>query len=325
MTPPHSVLSRSSTRHLNDRPCLAASKRPTRSPYSGAAAGATSCLARCHSAGSCHAAMPSRAARSSSASRSTPSSSAMPRSASLSRARKRAREPGRRCSLLPSSGRMHRQRGLLDDRAAERVARQAPGLADAALDLVQRRVGAGDVQARGDAGGQVVAVQRQQDRGGLEGMQRRVRIGQFLRGTGRNRFRRCRSRCRGAGRRRGSPAADAPAWRTRAPPGAPAWWPVPPAWPGTRGAPSRPARWSARNSAARWQERRLPARRRRDPRGRGTCAQSAQARAPVGDGRQPVQFGHVAYSLGRVPWGCSWRKWPDFAAGQRFAGALAGE
>ena len=32
ITPPHNVLSRSSTRHFADRPCLAASQRPTRSP-----------------------------------------------------------------------------------------------------------------------------------------------------------------------------------------------------------------------------------------------------------------------------------------------------
>ena len=220
---------------------------------------------------------------------------------------------------------MHRQRGLLNDRAAERLARQAPGLADAALDLVQRGVGAGDVQARGDAGGEVVAVQRQQDGGGLERVQIRSPGRTVPARTGRNRSRRCRSRCRGAGRRRGSPAADASAWRSRAPRGAPAWWPVPRAWPGTaRRTVSSSALVSTKFSRA------LASATASGQAAAGSApaepVPSARRRgAPVGDGRQPVQFGHVAYSLGRVPWGCSWRKWPDFAAGQRFAGALAGE
>ncbi len=104
ITPPQSVLSRSSTRHFFARPCRAATRRPTSSPYMGAAGRVISCLERCHSPASCQAVRPSRAARSSRASRSTPAASAIGRSSAFSRAMKRAREPGRRCSLPPSKG-----------------------------------------------------------------------------------------------------------------------------------------------------------------------------------------------------------------------------
>ena len=103
MTPPQIVLSRSSTRHLLERPCRAASSRAASSPYSGAAVGATSCLERCHSAVSCQAASPVWRAQSSTARMSTPAASAIGRSRSFSRATRRAREPGSRCSLPPIS------------------------------------------------------------------------------------------------------------------------------------------------------------------------------------------------------------------------------
>ena len=45
MTPPHSVLSRSKTQHLAERPCRAAIARTTMSPYAGDAGKAISCFA----------------------------------------------------------------------------------------------------------------------------------------------------------------------------------------------------------------------------------------------------------------------------------------
>ena len=102
ITPPQSVLSRSSTRHLKERPCCAASSRATRSPYICAAAGCISCLARCHSAGSCQAG--SRLGRAVVQRQQIRAFSVGQFAHSLVEASDdRAREPGRRCSLLPKS------------------------------------------------------------------------------------------------------------------------------------------------------------------------------------------------------------------------------
>ena len=55
---------------------------------------------------------------------------------------------------------MHRQGGLLEDRTAERFARQAPDLADPILHFGQGRLRGVSVHPGGDAGGQVIGVQR---------------------------------------------------------------------------------------------------------------------------------------------------------------------
>ena len=110
---------------------------------------------------------------------------------------------------------------MTGQRNASRASRQVERIALG--DLGQRRFGLRRVHRGGDAGRQVVRVERKQDRGRLERVQRPSPGRPVPADTGRNRFRRCRSRCRGAGRRPGWPAADASACRTRAPPAAPVW------------------------------------------------------------------------------------------------------
>ncbi len=143
---------------------------------------------------------------------------------------------------------------------------------------VQRGLGAVGVHPGGDAGRQVVGVQRQQHRGRLERRAAPSRVPTAPADTGRNRSRRCRSRCRGAGRRRGSPAADASAWRSRAPPAAPSSWPAP-----SGPAGNTPADGFVQRVGQDEIQPRVRQRDRAVPGGGRVAGKRSQALAPVGD------------------------------------------
>ena len=75
---------------------------------------------------------------------------------------------------------VHGEDGLLQDRAAERFARQPPDLTNAVLDFGQGCIRSGLVHPGGQPRGHVIRIEGEQDRGRLEFMERRQRIGQFL-------------------------------------------------------------------------------------------------------------------------------------------------
>ena len=204
---------------------------PTRSPYIGAAAGDTSCLARCHSAGSCQRA--DAVARRARIERQQIDALGLRHRAAVA-AFSRGDEGGARAGqtvLVVAEQRRDAPAAavcwMIGQRNASRDMRQQSRMREA-VSCNAAAASSADMAAD-DAGGEMIRVQREQHRVRLERVQRRAGIGQFLpilavivlvdRGV----------QCRGAAPRRGWRRADARRCRSRGSPAAPACRSPPPA------------------------------------------------------------------------------------------------